>query len=95
MLPTLHHSMKTPLSILLAAALLSAVSTTLADSAIPKSYPLKTCPVSDDKLGEHGKAVKVTYQGTDVYLCCRDCKKDFDKNPAKYVKIVKDAAAKK
>jgi YHS domain-containing protein len=83
------------LSVLLAAALLSTASTALADSAIPKSYPLKTCPVSDDKLGEHGKAVKVTYQGTDVYLCCRDCKKDFDKNPAKYVKIVKDAAAKK
>jgi YHS domain-containing protein len=87
--------MKTPLSILFSFLLLGAISTALADSAIPKSYPLNTCPVSGDKLGGHGKAVKVTYQGTDVYLCCRDCKKDFDKNPAKYVKIVKDAAAKK
>jgi YHS domain-containing protein len=84
-----------PFSILLAAILFVTTSAALADSAIPKSYPLTKCPVSGDKLGEHGKAVKVTYKGTDVYLCCRDCKKDFDKNPAKYVKIVKDAAAKK
>lgn len=67
----------------------------LADSPIPKNYPLKKCVVSGDALGEHGKAVKVTYKGTDVYLCCSDCKADFNKNPAKYVKMVKDAGAKK
>ena len=62
------------LSVLLT-ILFYATTIALADSSIPKSYPLNTCPVSDDKLGEHGKAVKVTYKGTDVYLCCRDCKK--------------------
>ena len=82
-------------SVLLAGILFGSLPIALADSAVPKSYPLTTCPVSGDKLGEHGKAVKVTYKGTDVYLCCRDCKKDFDKNPAKYVKLVKDADAKK
>jgi YHS domain-containing protein len=88
--------MKTiPFSIFLTAMLFGSLTIALADSAIPKSYPLTTCPASSDKLGEHGKAVKVTYKGTDVYLCCRDCKKDFDKNPAKYVKLVKDADAKK
>ena len=81
--------------ILTATALFAGISTVWADSAIPKTYPLKTCPVSDDKLGEHGKSVKVTYQGVDVYLCCKDCVKDFNKNPAKYVKMVKDASAKK
>ncbi len=81
--------------LLIAAALFCASAFVFADSAIPKSYLLTTCPVSGDKLGEHGKSVKVTYKGTDVYLCCRDCKKDFDKDPAKYVKAVKDAAAKK
>jgi YHS domain-containing protein len=82
-------------STLLAAILFGSLTMALADSNVPKSYPLTTCPVSGDKLGEHGKSVKVSYKGTDVYLCCRECKKDFDKNPAKYVKLVKDAAAKK
>ncbi len=62
-------------------------------SGVPKDYPLKTCPVSDEKLGEHGKVVKVTSDGTDVYLCCKDCTKDFNKDPQKYVKMVKDAKA--
>lgn len=58
----------------------------------PKDYPLKKCVVSDEALGEHGKVVKVTHNGTDVYLCCKDCVKDFNKDPDKYVKMVKDAA---
>ncbi len=62
-----------------------------ADSTVPKDYPLKTCPVSDEKLGEHGKPVKVTHQGTDVYLCCKSCIKDFNKEPEKYTKMVKAA----
>ena len=81
--------------VIVATLLLASFSSVRADSSIPKSYPLTKCPVSDDKLGEHGKAVKVTYKGTDVYLCCTSCKKDFDKNPAKYVKMVKDASRKK
>ncbi len=64
-------------------------------SDVPATYPLKKCVVSDDPLGEHGKSVKMTYEGTDIYLCCKDCIKDFKKDPAKYVKMVKDAEAKK
>ena len=60
---------------------------------VPKTYPLTKCVVSDDKLGEHGKVVKVSHGGTDVYLCCKDCTKDFNKEPEKYVKMVKDAEA--
>ncbi len=63
-------------------------------AGIPKDYPLKTCPVSGEAF-EHGTPFKVTHEGTDVYLCCKSCKKDFEKEPAKYVKMVKDAAAKK
>ncbi len=58
------------------------------------AYPLKTCVVSGEKLGGMGKPVKVTHEGTDVYLCCKSCLKDFKADPAKYVKMVKDAAAK-
>ncbi len=47
---------------------------------------LKTCPVSGDKLdGDMGKPYVFVYQGQEVKLCCKGCKKDFDKNPAKYV----------
>ena len=84
------------ITLLAAVAMFGSVATVRADSAIPKSYPLKKCVVSDDKLGEHGKPVKVTApDGTDVYLCCKDCQGDFKKDPAKYVKMVKDAPAKK
>jgi YHS domain-containing protein len=78
----------------LALTLALGVSTTYADGApVPPTYPLKTCPVSGDGLGEHGKAIKVTApDGTDVYLCCKQCVTDFKKDPAKYAKMVKDAA---
>lgn len=65
-----------------------------AHAGIPKDYPLTKCPVSDEAF-EHGKPVKVTHEGTDVYLCCKSCVKKFNKEPAKYVQMVKDAAAKK
>ena len=66
-----------------------------APAGVPATYPLKKCPVSDEALGEMGKPVKVTHEGTDVYLCCKSCLKDFNKNPAKYVALVKAAAPKK
>ena len=59
------------------------------------SYPLTTCVVSGDKLGEMGKPYVFVYQGQEVKLCCSGCKKDFDKDPAKYLKKIQDAAAPK
>jgi YHS domain-containing protein len=79
---------------LFTAAVFSAGILAAAD-IVPADYPLKKCPVSDEKLGGMGKPVKVTSEGTDVYLCCKNCVKDFNKEPAKYVQMVKDAAAKK
>ena len=49
-------------------------------------YPLKTCIVSDNKLGEMGKPVVFEYEGQEIKLCCKDCREDFDKDPAKYLK---------
>lgn len=51
-----------------------------------KPYPLDTCIVSDEKLGEMGKPVVFVYQGQEIKLCCKHCRKDFDKNPADYLK---------
>lgn len=58
-------------------------------------YPLATCVVSGEKLGEMGKAYVFTYEGQEVKLCCKDCKKKFDKDPAKYMAKIKEAEAKK
>ncbi|MEI8294734.1 MAG: hypothetical protein WCG66_12270 [bacterium] len=48
-------------------------------------YPLKTCVVSGEKLGEMGEPFVFVYEGTEVRLCCEMCKPKFDKNPAKYL----------
>ncbi len=82
--------MKTKLTTLITAAIFS-VGISMAADPVPATYPLKKCVISDETLGEHGTPVKVTSEGTDVYLCCKDCIKDFKKDPAKYVKMVKDA----
>ena len=52
---------------------------------------LATCPVSGDKLGEMGKPFVMEYKGQEVKLCCKNCKKDFDKDPAKYIKKIREA----
>ena len=51
-----------------------------------KPYPLDTCIVSGEKLGEMGKPVTFVYQGQEIKLCCKMCKPKFDKDPAKYLK---------
>jgi len=59
-----------------------------------KPYPLTTCVVSGEKLGEMGKPVDYEFQGREIKFCCKDCVKDFKKNPAKYVKKLDEAEAK-
>ena len=57
----------------------------------PTPDKLATCPVSGDKLGEMGKPFVFEYKGQEVKLCCKNCKKDFDKDPAKYIKKIREA----
>lgn len=57
-------------------------------------YPLKTCVVSDEKLGSMGKPYVLKHEGTEVQLCCKSCEKDFKKSPAKFVKKIEDAKSK-
>ena len=91
--------MKSKSTIAILSAVLLGSTFAFADSAqpkgVPKDYPLKKCVVSGETLGEHGKPVKTSSGGTDVYLCCKDCLKDFTKDPEKYTKMVKDAEKKK
>ena len=51
-----------------------------------KSESSEVCVVSGDKLGEMGKPYVFKHEGREIKLCCKDCRKDFDKDPAKYLK---------
>jgi hypothetical protein len=63
-------------------------------------YPLDTCVVSGDKLGDMGKPLEYIFKQAGqpdrlVRFCCGDCPPKFEKEPAKYLKIIDDAAAAK
>ncbi len=49
------------------------------------SYPITTCVVSGEKLGEMGKPYVFDYKGQEVRLCCDHCKGKFEKDPDKYL----------
>ncbi len=65
-------------------ALVGSRAMVLASEANP-AYPLRTCVVSGEKLGEMGPPVVVNYQGTEVRFCCNGCVKKFNTDPAKYL----------
>jgi len=103
-----NHIMKHLKLVLTTAALagfLAAPFTGRADDAKKdkKIYPLTTCVVSGDKLGgDMGDAYVFTYKdkkikdgaGREVKLCCKTCLKDFNADPAKYLKKIDEAEAK-
>lgn len=76
--------MKTTIAII-AAAFVAGLSGVSAAPAKTKSYPLKTCIVTDNKLGSMGTPITKTYDGQEVKFCCKPCVKKFEKNPAKYL----------
>jgi hypothetical protein len=63
-------------------------------------YPLKACVVSEEEIGgSMGAGIDYVYKQDGkpdrlVRFCCKDCRKDFDKDPAKYLKLIDEAAAK-
>lgn len=63
-----------------------------AEEAAKDTYPLTTCVVSGEKLGDMGEPYVFQYEGREVRFCCKNCKKDFLKDPAKYLKKLDDAA---
>jgi len=54
-------------------------------------YVLTSCPVSQESLGSMGKPVDVVVAGRLVRLCCKSCKKDLGKDPAKFIAMVDEA----
>jgi Heavy metal binding domain len=70
-----------------------------ANIANPTPYPLKTCVVSGEKLGEMGEPIVFVYTNNgvnqEIKFCCPMCKTKFLKDPDKYVKIIKHAESTK
>jgi len=63
-------------------------------------YSLNICVVSGEKLGEMGAPVDYIYKEEGkpdrlVRLCCKMCVPKFKKDPAKYLKLIDDAANEK
>ena len=91
-------SLKSAVATLIATAALAAPLAGLADDAKksekPKPYPLTTCIVSGEKLGEMGSPYVHTYQGREIKFCCKSCLKTFNKDAAGYVKKIDDAEQK-
>lgn len=57
-----------------------------------KPKPVNTiCPLMDEKIDPE---VTTQYKGKTVAFCCADCIKDFNKDPAKYMKKVEAEEAK-
>lgn len=50
-----------------------------------KPYTLKTCLVSDEKLGGMGEPYVHKHEGRELKFCCKGCLKDFNKDPKKFV----------
>src|ERR1700735_3885534 len=74
-----------------------------ANTAKPKSYTLTTCIVSGEKLGGGmGDPYVFIYKdkkikddpGREIKFCCKSCLKDFNKDPAGYIKKLDAAEAK-
>ena len=49
----------------------------------PKPYPLDKCLVTDEKLSR--KPHVFAHQRQEIKLCCKSCRKEFKKDPAKYL----------
>jgi YHS domain-containing protein len=90
----LKHITTAILSVSVLAGPFVALAGEQAPEAKLKPYPLKTCVVSGEKLGEMGDPYVSKYEGREIKFCCKGCVKDFMKDPAKYIKKIEEAEAK-
>lgn len=76
--------MKTILTLIAAAGLLSCASTPSSTVGV-KPYTKDTCAVTDNKLGTMGPVVTKVYGDKQVKFCCQPCVVKFEKNPERYL----------
>ena len=74
---------------------MAAMDSEPADSAnsVSKPYPLDKCVVSGEALGSMGEPTVLTHNGQVVKLCCSDCVDGFNKEPEKYLAMLKEGVA--
>ena len=84
---------------LAALAMFSLSASTLANEAkqekAPDTYPLETCVVSGQKLGSMGEPHVIQHEGREIRMCCARCEPRFKRDPAKYLKVLDEAVAKR
>jgi hypothetical protein len=54
----------------------------------PRSYPLRTCVVCDQPLGD--QAIEFVHDGQKVKVCSEEHRAEFAKDPAKYLRKIKE-----
>jgi len=59
--------------------------------AASANYPLKTCVVTGEELGDVPDRVAYSYDGAEVQFCCPGCAKTFQRDPEKYLAQVRAA----
>ena len=52
-----------------------------------KAYTSNKCLVSGEPLGDH--PISKVVDGQEIKFCCKDCVKEFEKDPAKFLSKVK------
>lgn len=78
--------MRTTFVVLMLAALVAVPALGAEEGAQQeRPYPLSTCVVSGEDLGSMGDAVIIQHEGREVRLCCRNCARKFQKDPARYM----------
>ena len=80
------------LTVVLLTGLAAGVLSARADDKKAKAYPLDKCVVSGEKFeGSEMKPHEFVHEGQTIKLCCKSCLKDFNKEPAKYLKKIEEA----
>ena len=90
--------MKTPLFSIMLVLGLSTAGLRADDKPAAPAYPLTTCVVSGEALGEMGPPVDYIHKEEGkpdrlVKFCCKMCVPSFKKNPAKYLATLDAATA--
>ena len=53
-------------------------------------YPIDFCIVSGSDLGDMGEPISYDHNGTLIKFCCKPCIPKFQKNPKKYLVLLRE-----
>jgi hypothetical protein len=79
------------LSAIAGIALLSTTTVFASPTSEPSTYPLSTCIISGETLGDHGEVITREVDGREIRLCCKSCVKDLEKDQTAYLEALDEA----